>query len=276
MLHKLETRFGDQIKVKFIMGGLVRDIREFYDGFNDIGGNAEHSNSQIAKHWLEASERHGMPVEREGFSLFSDEYPSSYPQNIAYKAAQMEGEELANKFLRRMREATETEARKTNRIEVLLELAAEVGIDIPKFLERFSDGSAEEAFREDLAETARYGVRGFPTFLVRYGEKEVLLKGFQSFEAVKSVIGVLAGDAVKDTVPEKSEERVLEFIRKYGSAAPAEVQEAFGFSPAEAEEVIKGLEKKKQVRISKAGNGIFVEIAAAAGSCNPDSLICEI
>jgi len=93
------------------MGGLVGDIREFYDRANGIGGDPDESNENIAKHWLEASGKHGMPVRTEGFQLFTDDHPSSYPQNIAYKAAQMQDEELANKFLRRMREATATEAR---------------------------------------------------------------------------------------------------------------------------------------------------------------------
>lgn len=36
MLRTLEARYGDQVKVEFIMGGLVEDIREFYDSFNNI------------------------------------------------------------------------------------------------------------------------------------------------------------------------------------------------------------------------------------------------
>lgn len=87
-----------QIEIKYVMGGLVKDIRDFYDSYNDIGKDPEQSNKQVVKHWLEASQRHGMPVESEGFHMFSDEYPSTYPQNIAYKAAQMENQILADKF----------------------------------------------------------------------------------------------------------------------------------------------------------------------------------
>jgi putative protein-disulfide isomerase len=92
VLRKLEMRYGEQIRISYVMGGLVKDIRTFYDSYNDIGRDPERSNTQIAKHWLEASERHGMPVKVAGFRLFSDEYPSTYPQNIAYNATQMEDE----------------------------------------------------------------------------------------------------------------------------------------------------------------------------------------
>jgi putative protein-disulfide isomerase len=69
-------------------------------------GDPDHSNMQIARHYVEASERHGMTVQVEGFRLFSRDSYSTYPQNIPYKAAQISNAELATRYLRRMREAT--------------------------------------------------------------------------------------------------------------------------------------------------------------------------
>jgi putative protein-disulfide isomerase len=260
ILRKLETRYGDQLKIKFVMGGLVRDIREFYDSFNDIGGDAERSNNQIVEHWLEASKTHGMPVRSEGFNLFSNDYPSSYPQNIAYKAAQMESEEKANRFLRRMREATAAEAKQTNRKEVLIGLASEVGLDIPKFIERLSNGSAEAAFGEDLKTTQRYGVKGFPTFLVRYIEKEVLLRGYQSFDAFRLVIKTIAGDTIKEVIQDKSEENVLGFIRKHGRVAPIEIQVSFDYSKKEVQAVVESLNVKNLIEVIPEGNGSLIKL----------------
>ena len=276
ILRKLETRYGDQLKVKFVMGGLVRDIREFYDSFNDIGGDPERSNSQIVEHWLEASKTHGMPVRSEGFNLFSNDYPSSYPQNIAYKDAQMESEEKANRFLRRMREATAAEAKQTNRKEVLIGLASEVGLDIPKFIERLSDGSAEAEFEQDLKTVQRYEAKGFPTFLVRYIEKEVLLKGYQSFDAFKSVIKTIAGDTIKEVIPEKSEENVLEFIRKHGQIAPVEIQVSFDYSNKEVQAVIESLNVRNLIEVIPAGNGSLIKLSNNPMSCDSNSGVCSI
>ena len=276
LLRQLETRYKDQLKVKFVMGGLVEDIRAFYDSNNKIGGDIERSNKQIVKHWLEASERHGMLVKSEGFSLFSNEYLSTYPQNIAYKAAQMENEELANKFLRRIREASAAEARQTNKTEVLIELAAEVGLDVAKFVERFSDGSAEAAFKDDLFTVRSYGVRGFPTFLLKYGEKEVLMRSYQSFESIRAVIKTLAGDSINDILPEKSEENVLEFIRKYERVAPVEIQASLNYSDEEVKGVIDTLKEKNLINIIPAGNGIFITQAKALLSCDAASGVCNI
>ena len=80
-----------------------------------------------------------MPVKVDGFKFFSKEQPSTYPQNIAYKAAQMQDEVKANRFLRRMCEVSAAEAKQTNLTEVLVELASETRLDISKFLDDFTD-----------------------------------------------------------------------------------------------------------------------------------------
>ncbi|MHB8133119.1 MAG: DsbA family protein [Anaerolineaceae bacterium] len=274
VLRKLETHYGDQLRIGYVMGGLVKDIRDFYDSFNDIGGDAEHSNAQIAKHWLEASERHGMPVKSEGFRLFSNEYPSTYPQNIAYKAAQKEDQNLADRFLRQMRVASATEARQTNQTEVQIELAAEVGLDIAAFIERINDGSAKAAFEDDLRLTAQFGVRGFPTFLINYGGKSVMLRGYQRFEAFKAVIKSLAGDAVKEQAVEKTEENIIGFIEKHVRVAPIEIQAAFDLSNEELQSLLENLQEKRSVRLTPAGNGFIIELIANPFVCDPNTGVC--
>lgn len=275
LLRKLETRYGGQVEVKFVMGGLVKDIRDFYDSYNDIGKDPERSNQQIVKHWVEASERHGMPVRSEGFKLFSDEHPSTYPQNIAYKAAQMEDQALADKFLRRMREASAAEAMQTNRNEVLVELASEAGLDISKFLGRLSDGSAAAAFQEDLNITHKYGVRGFPSFLVRYEDKEYMMRSYQNFESFQALIKLLAKETV-DTIPEKTEENILGFITRYGRVAPVELQMSFELTEKETNEAIQKLLEKKLCKTIPAGNGVLIEAVTSPMSCDPVSGVCSI
>lgn len=276
ILRKLEAWYGDRVAVKYIMGGLVKDIREFYDSYNDIGRDAERSNKQIAKHWLEASERHGMPVKSDGFRLFSDEYPSTYPQNIAYKAAQMEGQALADKFLRRMREASAAEARQTSKMEVLMELASEVGIDISKFSERMADGTAQSAFNDDLKIAYEYGVRGFPSFLIRYNGKEMMLRSYQRFESFEVAISTLTENSVKGAMPEYTEQNIMDFIKRYGRVAPVELQMCFELTEEETKSVTDTLVSKKLCRTVQAGNGIFIENTANPALCDDTNGVCGL
>lgn len=274
VLRQLETWYGDSVRIRYVMGGLVEDIRAFYDRTNDIGGDPERSNAQIARHWLEASERHGMPVRIEGFRLFTAETVSTYPQNIAFKAAELTDSSLAVRYLRRIREASAAEARETGRREVLIELASEVGLDVAAFIGHLNDGSAERAFRENLEMTHRYGVRGFPTFLFRHGSKELLLRGYQSFCAMQAVIDTLSGGTLQARTPEKSAENVLGFIRTYGRVAPVELATVFDIAAGELETILAGLTEEGRIRRVAAGNGCFWELLASGHSCDLETGVC--
>ena len=274
VLRKLETRFGEQVKISFVMAGLVKDITSFYDSYNDIGGDPVRSNTNIAKHWLEASERHGMPVQSEGFKLFSKEYPSTYPQNIAYKAAQIQDQTLANKYLRRIREASATEAKLTNTSEVLVELASEVGLDIARFLEDLSRGAARMAFEEDLALTAQYQAHGYPTFLVRCGEKETLLRGYKRYEEFKAVMELLTNGAIHERLVPASEEAIMAFIRTYGSVAPIEIKMTFDLTDVELKSTVDTLLAQKMITRREAGNGYFVSPIISSAACDSATGIC--
>ena len=168
ILRKLETRYKDDVKVGLIMGGLVEDMRDFQDELNGIGGELSKVNKQIASHWVEASKRHGMPVQPEGFALFTEEHTSTYPTNIAYKAAQLQGQEIADQFLRRIREAVATEAKKANRIDVLKEIAKEVGLDENKWLEQMENGIAKQEFEQDLHLCREFQIYTFPSYLLYF------------------------------------------------------------------------------------------------------------
>jgi predicted DsbA family dithiol-disulfide isomerase len=276
VLRTLEARYADKIKIGFIMGGLVKDITAFYDSHNEIGGDPELSNQSIAAHWLEASERHGMPVKVEGFKLFTKDQPSTYPQNIAYKAAQMQDEVKADRFLRRMREASAAEALQTNLTEVLVELASEVGLDIGRFLEDFTGGKAKTAFEEDLYTTAQFRAHGFPTFLVKYGEKSMLLRGYQNYNTFKTVINQLTNGEIQEMKPLPTEDNVLEFINKNGSLASIEIKMPFDLSDAELDKIINSLQEKKLVAKREAGNGYFIFPLNNPMMCDVDSGMCGI
>jgi putative protein-disulfide isomerase len=274
VLRTLESRFGSNVKISYIMGGLVKDITSFYDNYNDIGGDPERSNKNIAKHWVDASDRHGMPVKIEGFKLFSKEQPSTYPQNIAYKAAQMQDEAKANRFLRRIREASAAEAQQTNLTEVLVELASEVGLDISQFLDDFTSGKAKAAFEEDLYTTSQYRAHGFPTFLIKYGEKSTLLRGYQNYNNFKAVIKQLTNGEVEEVKVLPTEENVLGFIKKYNSVAPVEIKMAFDLTDVEFERIQNSLFEKQLISKKEAGNGYFITSKNNPLACDVETGVC--
>ncbi len=275
LFRKLETWYGDQVKLRYVMGGLVQDIRAFYDSANGIGGDPEQSNLQIARHWLEASARHGMPVRIDGFRLFTAETVSTYPQNIAFKAAELTNPALAARYLRRMREASAAEARETGRREVLIELAGEIGLDVGTFWGHLNDGSAESAFNQDLELTRRYGVRGFPTSVFRYERKELKLGGYRDFAAIQAVIHTLSDGSVQGRPPGKGVDDLMAFLRTYGRAAPVELTTVFDLTPQELEGTLAALIAAGRISRVAAGNGYFLEPVAAGPGCDAETGVCS-
>lgn len=276
VFRALETHYPDQIEFRYIMGGLVDNIDNFADPGNGIDAGSEGANAQIMSHWLEGADRHGMPINPEGFHLFSKEFPSTYPQNIAYKAAQLIDLEKADAFLRRMREATETEAKVTSNPDVQIELASEVGIDIAGFIKAINSGEAEKKFKADQAITQSSGVRGFPSFLVKTDEgRQVLVRGYKTFAEFREIISYLTDGSLKVTEVTPSFEAVKELMDKHPKLALEEVRQAFDFSTKkETEEWIEPFIKEGRLIKEEAGTSYFIR-KANTFACNVSTGICQ-
>jgi len=254
ILRKIKEVYGAQIKISFVMGGLVRDIREFYDPLNKIGG--EGWEKQVAKHWLEASQMHGMPVDEKVFYEIKEDFTSTYPANIAVKAAELQSREKAEKFLRRLREAAAAERKAIHRKEVQIELAREVNLGIEKFAEDLESGRAEEEFKKDLELCRKYGITGFPAFLLRYGNKEKIMHGYPTFEHFKRVLHELL-PGIKESSLKYSEKAAFEFIKKYEKIATQEIATLFDISKEKAFKLLENMEKNGKLKSIKAGNDYF-------------------
>jgi len=276
ILRKLQYRYKEQLKISFVMGGLVEDAHTFMDNTNRIGGDLNTFNQQVGAHWLEASQRHGMPVLAVGFKLFDDENPSTYPMNIAYKAAQFQDEEKANKFLRRIREATAAEAKQTNTMEVLIELAQESGLDIGTFITDMENGKADKAFEEDRYLTRTYQANGFPSFLIRNKDgKEIMLRGYQSFKNFKSTINHLSSKILSEYIEETTEKSIIDFIETFGKVAKVEIKETFDLLNVQTDKMLKILIDKKMIEETAIGNGFYYQTTIKGGGMCDDTGSCN-
>ena len=276
VIRALETHYPDQIEFRYVMGGLVDNIDNFADPGNGISAGSQGANDQIMSHWLESSPRHGMPINAEGFHLFSQAHPSTYPQNIAYKAAQLADPDKADFFLRRLREATLTEGKVTSDPDVLIELASEAGVDISGFIKALRSGDAEKKFKTDLAITGISGVRGFPSFSIKTSEaREVLLRGYKTYEDFREVISYLTDDSLRPVDVKPSLEALDGLLEKTPRLAPEEVRLAFDFaSQKEAEEWLEPFIKDKILVKEEAGTSYFIRKAAAT-ACNTATGVCR-
>jgi len=238
------------------MGGLVDDIKTFYDPSNAIGGASMFE--QVAIHWDDASSRHGMPVDSRGFSDLKDSFVSTHPANIAYKAAQMQNQDLADKFLRRLREAAAAERKQIHSLETQLELVKEVGLNPDKFLEAIESGKAKEKFIKELSEGRQRGITGFPTFKITNTNGEsIRLNGFQRYERFEQAFENLSRKKMKKKQVILNDENVLKFIEKYMKVATQEVATLFEIEKEEAFKILSKLQHEEKIISIPAGNDFF-------------------
>lgn len=254
VMRHIEAVYDKQVRISFIMGGLVKDVTQFHDPLNRIGGPG--MAAQVAEHWEEASRRHGMPVDAQVFIDMQDEFRSTWPANIAFKAAQMQNPELANRFLRRLREAAAAERKFIHRREVQSALAQDVGLDHERFITDIDNSTAELAFQRDLDDCRDKHVTGFPSFLIQNQEgEEFMFFGFQPFPKFVDLFNRLAGGKLKQkqiTVDEKS---IVDFVRRYGKVARREIGEIFSLNNKEVDDWTARLAKKGLISSDNASDG---------------------
>lgn len=243
--RRLQTAYGEQLRFRFVTGGLVEDFDEFHDPANDVSEPAE-----VAPHWLVASERHGMPVDTAIFE--ADPAQSTYPASVAFVAARRQDRDRGHRYLRRLREAYATQIRNVNRRDEQVRIADAVGLNVEAFAAALDDGTARRAFEEDLSRTRDAGVRAFPTYRVEGPEGERRLSGFQPFERLDAALSAVAPSLEPSSPPP-----VRRFVAGYGPVATQEVAEVYDLSYGKARQTLQSLADDGDLRRERRGNGFF-------------------
>lgn len=90
--RQFETHFGEQVCLRFVMGGLVRDVVDFMiaDDFKDGEDNAfVRYNARLARIYESEQSISGMPIKMDRLNLFAKNRTSSIPLNLAFKAVEL-------------------------------------------------------------------------------------------------------------------------------------------------------------------------------------------
>ena len=112
--------------------------------------------------------------------------------------------------------------------------------------------------------------------MVKFGEKSMLLRGYQNYNTFNAVINQLTNGEIQEVKLQPTEENVLNFINKYDSLAPVEIKMPFDLSDAELDKIINSLQEKKLVAKRVAGNGYFISPLNNPMMCDVDSGMCGI
>ena len=276
----LAYHYGNSVELDHVMGGMIEDIKTYNNRRLSIGGDIALSNRKIHDHWLDASAVHGMPVCEQGIHLFSQEYPSTIPQNLAYLAARVYEARYsadvnpgaAQHYLRHLQEATAVDAVVTGNVDTLVDMSAVVGFIPDKFRDIYMSDVVKTLYDEGRALCRSYEVTAFPCYLLTYRGEEMMLRGYSSYDVVRNCIEQLSFGNIKPIDDGReifTAQNVLRFMDGYGSAYPAEIAVAFGLmrqtghsalnleSYASLPDIVDELVKAGEIAVVPRGNGFM-------------------
>jgi len=240
-LRKLKLEYGAYIDIEYRMGGLLPDW-----SYNSGGISKP---SDVAHHWDEVSIHYDMPID--GDVWLEDPLSSSYPPSIAFKAAQLQGEEKAILFLREIREMVFLQKKNITKWEHLATAAKNVGLDLEKFKSDY-DGQAKTLFENDLKMAKQDGARGFPTLIFMDSEGNTeRVYGSKPYAFYETAILKLNSSIIKSEYSKNWET----LFSKYSSLTAKEFAELSGTPRIESEKLLNDLTKSGELEKLSTKNG---------------------
>lgn len=263
IFRKLETHFAGQIEFKYSMGLLVRNVYELCD-CNELAQSPalglHHYNARLAKIYESEESISGMPINMDGFCLFSTEETSSLPLNLAYKAAQLTAPELADRFLYNLRYATIVDTRPTTKLEEILKVVRQTGINEKQFLQHYQDSSAETAMDSDLTRMHALGIHTLPAYLLQYDGKQMVIKRLIGYDTFVAAIRQISDGCIYPQPVMQSLQSVSQLLEQHPLISSIEVREALDFhSIDDVRQFIQPLIDSREITIRDVKRGWFIE-----------------
>ncbi len=249
---RLKEAYGGRVHFRTVMGGLVESGAQFFDPQGQ-------RLTWIRQHLREVSQRSGQPIDAAFLDAMDDSF-STWPACIHVKAAQLQGEDLGHRMLRRLRRAIMTERRQGSDPRVASAAAKDVeGVDLTMWRGALADGSALNAFLEDRDLCKRYGITGFPTFVIRTSKGSRpprVLTGYRPFAQIDDALrGMAPWLEPRDPRP------VVDLLFDCGPLTTREVQEVQGSTPRETLETLDGLANDGTVEAVRVAGGTMWALA---------------
>lgn len=190
--RRLRYEFGEQIRWRYCMGGLLPNWETFSDPMNAVSRPM-----QMGPLWFEAKHISGMPINERIW--VTDPPASSYPGCIAVKCAALQSPIAEEKYLRALREAVLLNGKNISKESVLLDLAGTLNrnnpgvLNLQQFENDYQSGAGHQPFRDDLQRVRYHKISRFPTLtIINNTGKGVFITGYRPYEVLLQAIAQVA------------------------------------------------------------------------------------
>lgn len=271
VLRRLETHFGERIEIRHAMSVLVRDVADFVDPDDLPKGlpvAIRRYLPRLAAIYLQEEPIGGMPIRMDGFALFDEHHTSSLTLCLAVEAARLADPGRADAFLYALRRATIAETRPTTRLDELLAVVADSGIDRETFLSHFNGGTALAALSREERFVRGAGLMGLPATIVEYGGEVMLMPGVLTWERAMAAIGRISDGGISPATPEATPAALASLLSRHPALHAEELRAAFRIeSPAALGDLVRPLVLDGTALVREASRGWFLERRASPLPC---------
>lgn len=176
VVERIRDLLRDKAALRVLPGGLRTDTRMPL---------SEHEVAMIMGEWHKIAAQTGQPFDF-GQPLTTDYVYDTGPACRALSLMIRERPACGLDYLRSLQQAFYVGRRDLKDPQVLADYARSYGVAPESFLEKFEEASAFEAFEEDLYFVRRCGIEGFPSVLLRTGQRlQRLTVGYQPYELLE-------------------------------------------------------------------------------------------
>ena len=155
--ERLREGLPTEVRTKRLLAGLAPDSREPMPA---------QMREYVRGQWRQIQRQ--VPGTRFNFDFWTRCVPrrSTYPACRAVIAARRQGKALDEAMTRAIQRAYYLQARNPSDTETLVDLAVELGLDVPGFQRALVSAEVEEALMDEISATRRMGVRAFPALVL--------------------------------------------------------------------------------------------------------------
>ena len=256
-MRKIRVLLDDRLEYRIVMGVLSSDVREIIGGGENADLRFEFYRAMLSNYLRQAAESVGMPITVDNLMTGSPEELVSLPLSLAYCAMKMIDEDIAEAYLRRMRERVFAEGRSLSAIDDQVELAREFPIDVEQFRDNIESEAAVPVLQEGVDECRLHGVVAFPTLMMQYGENRISMHGYHNFDELKEAITFVTGGDITLSDAEYSIGALETYVDRFGKAAAREIQIMFSLDDMQLANAMMDLVSTGRYKTQSCGTSYF-------------------
>lgn len=240
IIKKLQMEYSPYFTIRTILANEIKTLNQ------PTGARREKYLKNMERLFDKTALLTGMPCNCH--SWFKNNPHTPYAVSIAIKAAELQGNAIGSKYLRRLRETLFLTEKNISLTEAIVECAKHVkGMDVEEFQADLHSESAKRAFQSDVKATKEMDVNTVPTLVFfndNVNEPGLKVSGLYDYSVYVNIMEDMLERSLEKCPPMSLES----FLKFYTVVASKEISIVFDLTVEEVEREMKKLQIQQKVK----------------------------